>query len=303
VPLWIIGDRLRIDNPDFAHALRMRNPSLVEELVRQQVDTGVGGLLVDLGAEHAGQAQVMNWVLQVAQAEAPVPLAVRTADIEALRLAAGRVRRSLMVDATAPTVQDWRPFLRLAREKEAYLVLPAAPGGRPAEAASRARYVARQLLPWAQQAGIAPDRLFVDICPAAVAHDRAGAPVAIEMMLLLRQVLQHPPQLLVHLAEVSAGAAGPHQRLIHRTYLAMLLGAGLDAAVVDPLDEQLRRSVRVVEQRDSASSLGRLLASVQQAVCEERGLRPDDLDPADPEQQAIAKTVRLLRGEVAYRDW
>jgi hypothetical protein len=208
-----------------------------------------------------------------------------------------------MVDATSPAVQDWRPFLEVAREKEAYLVLPAAPGGRPAEAASRARYIARQLVPWAHQSGIAPDRLFIDICPAAIARDRAGALVAIEMMLLLRQALQQPPRLLVHLADVSAGVAGPHQRLIHRTCLAMLLGVGLDAAVVDPLDEQLRRCVRLIEQRDITTPLGSLLAAVQQAVREGRGLQPADVDLADPEQQAIAKTVRLLRGEVAYSDW
>lgn len=298
----MIGDRLRIDSPDFAHALRMRNPEMIEELVRQQVDAGVGGLLVDMGSALAGQSQAVSWVLQVVQGEAAVPLAVRTADVEALRLAVGRVRRSFMVDATSPMVQDWRPFLEVAREREAYLVLPAAPSGRPAEAAARARYVARQLVPWAQQAGIAPERLFIDICPAAVARDRAGVPVAIEMVLLLRQALQQPPRLLVHLAEVSAGAAEPHQRLIRRTYLAMLLGVGLDAAVVDPLDEQLRRSVRLIEQRDNATPLGRLLAAVQLAVREGRSLRPADVDLADPEQQAIARTVRLLRGEVAYTD-
>jgi cobalamin-dependent methionine synthase I len=302
VALWIIGNRLRIENHDFAHALRVRNPEMVEELVRQQVDTGVGGLLLDTGSEHSGQAQAVNWVLQVAQGEAAVPLAVRTADIEALHLAVERVRRSFMVDATAPAVADWRPFLEVARDTGAYLVLPAAPGGRPAEAASRARYIARQLVPWAQQSGIAPDRLLIDVCPAAVAGEPARVPAAIEMMLLLRQALQQPPRLLVHLAELPVGTAGPHQRLIARTYLAMLLGAGLDAAVVDPLDEQLRRFVRLIEQRDSSTPLGRLLAALQQAVPEGRGLRSGEVDLHDPEQSAIFKTVRLLRGEVGYSD-
>lgn len=300
--LWIIGDRLRIDNPDFAHALRVRNPEMVEEMVRQQADTGVGGLLLDMGGEPAGQAQALNWVLQVVQGEARVPLAVRTADVGAMRLAAERARQSLMVDATSPAVQDWRPFLEVARESGAYLVLPAAPGGRPAAAVARARYIARQLVPWAQQAGIALDRLFIDICPAAVARDRAGVPVAIEMILLLRQVLQQPPRLLVDLADVSAGAAGPHQRLIHRTYLAMLLEAGLDAAIMDPLDEQLRRCVRLIEQHDTTAPPGRLLAAVQQAVREGRSLRPDDVDVVDPEQRAIAKTMHMLRGETAYSE-
>lgn len=301
--LWMIGNRLSVENPDFAHALRVRNPEMVEELVRQQVDTGIGGLLLDTGSEQTGQSPLVSWVLQVAQGEAPVPLAVRTADVEALRLAAERVRRPFMVDATSPGVQDWRAFLEVARDKEgAYLVLPAAPAGRPVDAASRARYVARQLIPWAQQAGIASDRLFIDLCPAAVTQGPERVPVAIETMLLLRQVLQQPPRLLVHLADVSAGAVGPHQRLLHRTFLAMLLGAGLDAVVADPLDEQLRRFVRLIEQRDGGTPLGRLLAALQQAVPEGRGLQPGEVDRRDPEQAELFKTVRLLRGEVMYSE-
>jgi 5-methyltetrahydrofolate--homocysteine methyltransferase len=299
---WIIGNLLSVDNPDFAHALRVRNPAMVEDLVREQVDTGVGGLLLDVGPERAGQLPAVRWVLQVAQGEATLPLALRTADVEALHLAAERMRRSLIVDATAPTVQDWRPFLEVARARESYLVLPGAPGGQPAEAAARARYIVKQLLPWAQQAGIPPDRLFVDVCPASVARDQARVPAALETMLLLRQALQQPPRLFVHLADVSAGLAAPHQRLIHRTYLTMLLAAGLDAAVVDPRDELLRRFVRLVEQRDSATPIGQLLSALRQAVVAGHSLRPDEVDMRDPEQAAIWKTVRVLRNEVVYSD-
>jgi len=301
VALQIIGDRLSVQNPDFAHALRVRNPELVEELVRRQVDAVVGGLLLDTGA-GPDQAPAVGWVLQVAQGEAAVPLAVRTADVAALRLAAERVRQPLIVDATAPTVQDWRPFLEVARARGAYLVLPAAPGGRPAEAAARARYVARQLLPWALQSGIAPDRLLVDLCPATLSSGPAYLPTAVETARHLRQALAQPPRLLVHLAEAAAGAAAPHQRLIQRTCLAMLSGVGLDVVVADPLDEPLRRVMRMVERPDDATPLGRLVAAVQRAAAEGRGLLPAEVDPRDPEQAAIGQTVRLLRGEMGYSD-
>ncbi len=300
--VWVVGNLLSVANPDFAHALQARNPAMVEELVLRQVQGGVGGLLLDLGPESGGQAAALNWLLQVVQGAAMVPLVVRTADAGALSQLAARVRSPWTVDLTASTVRDWRPFLEVARAHSAAIILPAAPGGQPADGPGRARYVARQLLPWALEAGIAADKLFIDICPSSVAGGQAQLPAAIAMMLLLRQALQQPPRLVVHLADVSAGAAPSVQRPLQRAYLAMVLFAGAAAVVVDPVDEPTRRYLRLIEQRDGSTPMGRLLLRLGQAVHEGRGLRPDEADPQDPEQAVLFSAVSVLRGEVAYSE-
>lgn len=299
---WLVGDRLSVANPDFAHALQARNPAMVEELVLQQVQCGVGGLLLDLGMESRGQAAALNWLLQVAQGAAVVPWVVRTADAEALSQLAARVRSPWTVDATAAPVQDWRSFLELARAHGAALVLPAAPGGQPADGPGRAHYVARQLLPWAWQSGIAVEKLFIDICPPSVARYQAHVPAAIEMMLLLRQALPQPPRLLVRLADVSEGAAPATRRPLQRAYLALVLAAGAGAVLLDPLDEPTRRVLRLIEQGDGSTPLGRMLLRVRQAAQEGRGLRPDEFHPGDPEQAAFGRAVSVLRGEAAYSE-
>ena len=60
----------------------------------------------------------------------------------------------------------------------------------------------------------------------------------------------------VGLSNVSNGCPDEVRGLINRTYLVMLLGAGLDSAIADPCDETLKEWVRIVEERDEGSALG-----------------------------------------------
>jgi 5-methyltetrahydrofolate corrinoid/iron sulfur protein methyltransferase len=53
------------------------------------------------------------------------------------------------------------------------------------------------------------------------------------------------PKTIVGLSNISSGAE--EKNLLNRTYLAMLLGRGLDAAIVDPNDDELMKVVKASE--------------------------------------------------------
>ncbi len=303
--MWIIGDRLSVKRPEFVQALRERNAESIRELVHQQVETGVGGLLIDLGPEHDNVAPLARWVTQVVQAEAPVPLAIRTPALDAVKVAAETVRGSFMIDATSPAVEDWRAFVPLARERDAYLVLPAAPGALPTDEAARTARVTEELMPAVLAAGIPAERLFIDLFVTSVVCDQRQAPVVVETALLLKRIGEEGlpvPRLLVHLSDISDGAPGPVRNMLNSTFLVMLMAAGLDAVMADPLDERLRRYVRLVENRNETAPLGRLLRRLQTAVQEERSLTASEVDVYDTEQAALFKTARVLRNELIYAD-
>ena len=60
------------------------------------------------------------------------------------------------------------------------------------------------------------------------------------------QMLNDPPiRTVVGLSNISNGATG--RSLINRTYLAMLMGAGLSAAILDPEDEDLMNTLKTSE--------------------------------------------------------
>jgi hypothetical protein len=90
--------------------------------------------------------------------------------------------------------------------------------------------------------------------------------------------------------------------LINRTYLIMLLAAGVDAAILDPFDAELMETIRIVERRDASTPLGALILKFYDAVAAGAELEPGDVDMSDPKQAEIWKTVQVLLNKVIYTD-
>ena len=84
--------------------------------------------------------------------------------------------------------------------------------------------------------------------------------------------------------------------------LVMLLGAGLDSAIADPLDAEQREWIRIVEERDQRSPLARLVLALNDASATMEELDLGRVDMDDPAQVELYKTYRMLSNEVIYAD-
>ncbi len=84
--------------------------------------------------------------------------------------------------------------------------------------------------------------------------------------------------------------------------LVMLLGAGLDSAIADPLDAEQREWVRIVEERDERAPLARLVLALYDASASMEELDRSLVDWDDPAQVELYKTYRMLQNEVIYAD-
>ena len=106
----------------------------------------------------------------------------------------------------------------------------------------------------------------------------------------------------VGLSNVSNAVPNEMRPLINRVYCVMLMGAGLDMMIADPLDSEQNEFIRIVEQRDDSTALDRLLLALHDAVAASEELSVDAVDISDPEQVAIWKTVQILLNKVIYAD-
>lgn len=106
----------------------------------------------------------------------------------------------------------------------------------------------------------------------------------------------------VGLSNVSNRVPAEMRPLINRVYMVMLMAAGLDAAIADPLDKELREFIRIVEERDDSTPVGALYLKLYDRVAAMEELEPSDVDMSDPEQAAIYKTVQVLLNKVIYTD-
>jgi cobalamin-dependent methionine synthase I len=284
-------------------AIKTRDSAWIQDLARQQADSGAQMLELDLGPARRGQSQTLYWLVTTVQQAVDLPLAIRTADVEALRDALQQAKGHTLIDAAAPAVEDWQTFLKVANAHKARIALAACPRGLPTPTEERLSLVTEKLIPTALEAGVGINGLFIDPMIAALNCDQPQSPVAVETLRLLKVAAEIVPNTLAHLEDISDGARPVESRsVINQVYLAMLMGAGLDAVVADLTDLRLQETIRIIKERDGSTPSARLLLRMHDSSGVNAEIDPAVVDLEDPDLAALYKTWQILQNQIIYAD-
>ncbi|MBC7261427.1 MAG: dihydropteroate synthase, partial [Chloroflexi bacterium] len=156
------------------------------------------------------------------------------------------------------------------------------------------------LLPKAMELGIPMENIYLDPLVLTVNGCQEHAPQTLEAVRFFKQVADPPPMTVVGLSNISNSVPNENRSLINRTFMVMLMAAGLDAAIADPLDRKLMDWIRAVEERDDSTPVYRLLLKLYDRIAAAEELEAEDVDMQDQEQVDIYKTVQILRNKVIY---
>lgn len=300
-----IGENIQIISTVVRKAVDGRDPKPLQELARKQLEGGADVLDLNIGRRKKDGTEVMPWMVDIMQEVAPgVPLSLDTTNAAAIEAGLKRCRE-LGVEAFINSVSAMEDRLDeivpLASEYGANLIaLTMTKAGIPVSADERVGIALEILLPRFEEAGIPTDRVYLDPLVLTVAGTQEYVPNAVETVRFLKHAAEPPPMTVVGLSNVSNSVPHEGRSLINRTYLVMLLAAGLDAAIVDPLDTAQNEAIRIVEERDDSTPVGQLLLNLYDATAAMEELDPALVDMDDPEQVAIWKTVQILENKVIY---
>ncbi|MGD9049725.1 MAG: hypothetical protein PVF77_16840 [Anaerolineae bacterium] len=300
--MLLIGNQIRLTRGILAAALRQRKGSLFHTLARQQVEAGANWLLVDLGPQRKDAAGDLAWLVETIHDQVSVPLVLRSDDPVALEAGLQAASDQLLVDATLPAVEDIAPFLSLAQRYGAKFAFSACPGGLPSPTDDRLTLVTETLLPQTLDAGLAMEDIYVDPLVVALTCDQPMVPTTSETLRLLKVAAEPVPNTLVHLDDIADGVADAAKPYVTQAYVTMLLAAGLDALVANPLDPYLMEVIRVVRERDVATAYDRVLLRLYDVSNAEVELDPASIDQSDPDQVNLFKTVQVLTNKLIYAD-
>ncbi|HHT9152895.1 MAG TPA: dihydropteroate synthase, partial [Candidatus Hypogeohydataceae bacterium YC40] len=128
-------------------------------------------------------------------------------------------------------------YIPLALEKNASLVcLTIDKQGIPQDIDKRVE-IAASIVAKAAEYGLDPTRLLIDPILFPLNVDQKQPALMLEVFRQIKYISDPPPRIIVGLSNLSQGTK--ERSLVNRTFLAMALAAGLDAAVMDVLDENL----------------------------------------------------------------
>lgn len=249
--MLIIGENIHIIAPKVKRAVRRRDAEAIQSLAQAQVDAGAGMLDLNIGPQRRTGPEVMTWMINAVQEVVDLPLSLDTTNLSAIETGLGLVKQQAMINSTSAEAERLEKVPPLAARFKAKLIaLTMGKGGIPLTAEERVAVAIEKLIPRAEEVGISMDDLYLDPLVLTVAGLQEYCPQAIEAVRYVKLGMDPAPRTVVGLSNVSNNVQEENRSLLNRVYLVMLMAAGLDAAIADPLDRELMETIRIIEARD-----------------------------------------------------
>jgi 5-methyltetrahydrofolate corrinoid/iron sulfur protein methyltransferase len=302
--MYIIGENIQILSPKIKAAIADRDPTYVRALARTQVEHGAKVLDLNIGPRKRDGIEVMQWMVdEVYDEVGPVPLSLDTTNASAIEAGLKRCQElgiEAMINSTSADPDRLNVTMPMAAEYNARIIALAMDKNIPATADGRVALAMEILIPKAEELGMPMDHVYLDPLVLTVNGCQEHGPETLNAIRSFKMLWDPSPMTTVGLSNISNSVPHENRSLLNRTYLVMLMAAGLDSAIADPLDAAQNEVIRIVEERDDSTGVGKAYLALHDAVAAMDEFTPDMVDLSDPDQEAVYRTVQILENQIIY---
>jgi 5-methyltetrahydrofolate--homocysteine methyltransferase len=240
----IIGEKINGTRKRVARAIEERDAAFILDLAVKQAEAGAAWLDANAGTLPSREPEDLIWLVETIQPAVEIPICLDSANPAALAAALEIVDKTPMINSISGEQERLEGILPLAAEHGCPVVaLAMSDDGIPEDADGRMEVVHRMMEATRAQ-GIADDHVYIDPLVLTIATNTNSALTTLDTM---RAILAAYPDvhLTMGLSNVSFGL--PARSYINRAFLTLALQAGLDSAIIDPLDREMQAALRAAE--------------------------------------------------------
>lgn len=233
----IVGERINSSRRVVLEALQRKDAEYLCHQALAQEKSNAAYIDINAAAMMEEEIGVLLWAIPLIQRVVKAPLALDTPNPEAmeaaLKIHRGRALLNSLsgdkasLEVMVPLIRRFRPrVIALCLDKE----------GPPEDtemAVSRAGKMAEILL----SAGLHPEDIFIDPLVRPIGVDHKSGILFLDSVEKIKSSLPGM-RTIAGVSNVSFGL--PQRRLLNRTFLALAMAKGLDAAICDPLDGDIQ---------------------------------------------------------------
>ncbi|MDA8227314.1 MAG: methyltetrahydrofolate cobalamin methyltransferase [Desulfitobacterium hafniense] len=235
----IIGERINGMFTDIGDALRNKDPKAIQAWAVKQYEGGAHYLDVNSGPAIPTdeRPEAYAWMVNVIQEVCDLPLCLDSTNYNAIEEGLKLCKRPAMINSCPAERSKIERVFPMAVQYNASLIgLTMDKKGIPKDSENRIAF-AMELVAAADEFGLPIEDLYIDplILPVNVAQEHA--PEVLETIKMVKTLANPAPRTVLGLSNVSQKS--PNRHLINRTFLAMAMSAGLDAAIMDANDDDL----------------------------------------------------------------
>ena len=246
--MLVIGERINASNRPVGEAIARRDSEFIANLAQAQAVAGADFIDINAGASQGSgcsETEAMEWLVQVVESATDKPLAIDSDSPDVIEAALRKYHGATpMINSVTAEKSRLESIGSLAAKHQASLVALAM-GEKGIPTTTEKRLAACEtIMTYLTQIGMAAERVFFDPLVLPISVDSSKGLVTLET---LEQIKYRYPaaKTVIGLSNISFGL--PRRKLINRNFLLLAAYAGLDAAILDPLDAKLMSVIRVAD--------------------------------------------------------
>jgi len=299
--LIAIGECIHIISKDVKAAVESRDKAFIQNLAKLQAAKGADYLDLNIGPQKKLGHEVMPWMVQTIQEVVDLPLSLDTSNAAAIEAGLKVVKKTPLINSTDATEERLSAMMPLAAKYNANIIaLTLAKGGIPTTADARVELATERTFTAAAQYGVPIENIWLDPLVLTVNGNQDQAQQTINAVRFFKQLADPPPKTTCGLSNVSNQCPPELRPLLNRVFMIMMAGAGLDSAILDPLDKETMEAVRILDTRDDSTPKGKLYLGIYDAYAAMEQFDTSQVDMSDPVLSNIAKTVNIMQNKTLY---
>jgi cobalamin-dependent methionine synthase I len=245
----VIAENLNTRNKAYMEAVRKKDTDTISKLSKELSDSGAEIINIQCSLDGTGDTEILPMVAETVEKATGALISLDSRNIEALKKSITLCRMPAIINyvsATEPS--DRRELLSLVAEKKAGLVIRASKGIVPSSLEAKLQII-EELIEEANAADIPNERLFAD--PSIVHMGKGMGQDHIvnshECISALNEMVDPPISTVAWISNISTGMPKALRQKVNAAFLNYLAGAGLDAAMVDVLDPEIKKTIYLIK--------------------------------------------------------
>jgi cobalamin-dependent methionine synthase I len=240
----VIGERINTSRKLVQAAVSERDADYIIDDVKKQQEAGANFIDVNAGARIGHETEDMKWLLDTIQPIATVPLSLDSPDPAVLEMAFKRVEKTPMINSISLEKERFDAMMPFLEGKDCKVIaLCMDDAGMPASSddiLGRAKGLVEEL----NKIGIPTASIYVDPLVQPISTDSNKGIMVLDAVRAIKKAF---PEVHITggLSNISYGL--PQRKIINRTFVSLMMDAGMDSAIIDPLDQKIMATIRTAD--------------------------------------------------------
>lgn len=236
----IIGEKINGTIPSVKAAIEKRDADFIADLAVKQTEAGATYIDVCASTAPEHEIETLKWLMEVVQEATETPLCIDSPNPQVIEAVFKYANKPGLINSISEEGDKCEVLLPLLEGNSwGVVALTCDNKGIPNDVETKVK-ITRSMVEKAAKFGITPDRIHIDPCVMALSTENSSM---LNFAEEIRQIKELYPTIHVTGAISNMSFGLPVRSLLNKTCMAFAIQAGMDSAVLDPLNRDMMGTI------------------------------------------------------------